>query len=206
MNNRPLSAGYWDDGEILDTLLGIHSPCDNPIIMDVTYNSGKMWRKCKYKPHITMDINPEFKPMIVGDFKNIPLEDNSVDIILFDPPFLTSDGDSINSSKVYKKIYGITNDDKDRDGVNICKIFHPFLVQAKRVLKNNGVIIAKIGDMIHSGKYQWQHCQLIEEAQKLDMNVDDMLIKVRKTVINSSKWKKTLHLRKNHSFFIVIKK
>jgi tRNA G10 N-methylase Trm11 len=206
MNNRPLSAGYWDDGEILDTLLGIHSPCDNPIIMDTTYNSGKMWKKCSHKPNITMDIDPKYRTTIVGDFKKIPVEDKSVDVIVFDPPHLTSDGDSEHSSKIYKECYGITKDDKDRDGLNVSKIFAPFLKEALRILKPKGVILAKIADLVHSGKYQFQHVDLINEAKSMGFNVDDLLIKVRKSVLMSSKWKTIQHLRKNHCYWVVIKK
>jgi len=205
MNNRPLSAGYLQDHKILDILIPMHSPCENPVVLDCTYNTGKMWKKCKYKPTITLDIDPKYNTIIVGSFKKMPLENRCIDIVVFDPPFLTSDGDSKYSSKVYKECYGITNNDVDRDGLNISKIFIPFLIEAKRIIKKRGIIIAKIGDMIHSGRYQWQHCDLINEAIKLGMNVDDMFIKIRNNVMNSSKWNNILHLRKNHSFFIVIK-
>lgn len=207
MIQYPVSAQIADDWEVLNILIPLHCKQENPVILDTTYNTGKMWKKCSYKPTITMDINPKYNPTITGDFKNIPLDANSVDIMVFDPPHLPSDADTDGSSKIYKETYGVDNTDVLRDGNNISKIFEPFLREARRILKPKGIVLAKLCDFIHSGEYQFSHVDFIILAKSLGLIVDDLFIKIRKTPpLISSKWKNVLHLRKNFSYWIVVKK
>lgn len=201
------SVLYGKDWQALEILISLHNNIENPIILDVTYNTGKMWKKCKFKPIITMDIDPAYNTNIVGDFRDIPLEDNSVNIIIFDPPHLPTVAASQGSSKIYEKIYGITNNEKARSGDNVNNLFLPFLIEAKRVLNNNGIILAKIADITHNHRYQWQHIHFINMVNAVNMTPCDLLIKSDPAAGNlkSSKWKNIKHLRKNHCYWIVVR-
>lgn len=75
-----------------------------------------------------LEINPD----IVADFKNIPLEDNSFYLVIFDPPHLKSAGQN---SWLAKK-YGVLPQnwrEELKQGFNECM----------RVLKPNGTLIFK---------------------------------------------------------------
>ena len=111
---RTKSILQGKDYEILDILIDLHSGLANPIILDVTFNSGKMWKKCKYQPTFTLDINPEFKTSVVGDFRNIPFKQKVFDIVIYDPPHLPANASTKNSSKIWEKTYGITDDGETR--------------------------------------------------------------------------------------------
>jgi hypothetical protein len=52
------SAGFFDDSEIISNILRVHS-LPLPRILDVTHNSGKIWKKLDNKP-VRCDINPGF--------------------------------------------------------------------------------------------------------------------------------------------------
>lgn len=77
------SAGYFSDGEIISDILKIHA-IENPRILDVTYNSGKIWKSLDISL-VKSDINPEYKVDVVSDFMEIPFRDRSFDVIVFDP-------------------------------------------------------------------------------------------------------------------------
>lgn len=207
---RPLSCIQGKDSESIEQLIDIHCKIPNPIIVDVCHNTGKMWNGCKYKPNIKMDINIDFKPDVISDFRNIPLKNNSIDIIVFDPPYLPTDGDSENASKIYKERFGITGNNFQaqdyRTKNNISDCFIPFLKEAKRILKSNGIILAKLGDIIHSSIYQWHSVDFVNACKELNLNPDDLRIMYRTHVMNSGAWKNINHLRKNHVYWFLVKK
>ena len=208
MADRPKSILLGKDYEALDILLKLHAPkyiTEDNFILDCTYNKGKMWQGLSYKP-VRMDINPSFEVDVVADFTAMPFVDASFDVIVFDPPFLPIHAASFNSSRIWELQYGITADDSLRRGDNVCPMFMPFLSEARRVLKADGIIIAKIGDLVHNHKQQFQGVEFVNCAYRVGLCPCDLLIKVRNSNLNSSKWKHVRHLRKTHSYFFVVRK
>ena len=204
---RPLSVGSTDSIAITN-LIKIHSPVTCPVVLDCTYNLGKMWKGIDCQV-IKTDIDSSFKIDFVSDFRKLPIQNDSINVIVFDPPHLPVTSASINSSGLWKERFGNTNQNgMGRNGYNINGIFDPFLIEAKRVLVKNGIILAKLIDIIHNHKYQWQHIDFIQKAEKLKLTACDMMIKVTKTGgrLNSGRWKKIKHLRRCHAYWIVIRK
>lgn len=205
---RPLSVIKSDDIDAIRVLINIHSPSLDPFIWDCTYNAGRIWKKSNYHL-IKSDINAEHEVDFVADFRKIPLKDNSCEVIVFDPPHLPAAAGSVNSSKIWEKRFGNTADkDSGREGYNINRLFEPFLIEAKRVLVKNGIILAKIIDIVHNHQYQWQHIAFVNDVKKVKLTPCDMLIKVSKTGGNltSGRWKNIKHLRRCHAYWIVVRK
>jgi SAM-dependent methyltransferase len=205
MRHKTVLNGH--DYEAIDILMEIHCGLENPLILDCTHNSGKMWKKSSFKP-IRSDINPEFPVDLVADFMHMPFLDKTFDVVVFDPPHLpTNVGSSGIMSNIWGKTYGITTDDKYREGDNVSPMFDPFLIEAKRVLKTEGIILAKIADLINNHRYQWQHVDFINACRVNNMIPCDMMIKCDPSAGNlmSSKWKNVKHLRKAHSYWLVVR-
>lgn len=76
----------------------------------------------------TLDVSPD----VVADFRQMPFEDGSFSLVLFDPPHLHHLGDSAWLAKKYGKLLPTWEDDIRR-GFEECM----------RVLKPNGVLIFK---------------------------------------------------------------
>lgn len=204
---RPKSVLHGHDSEAIDMLICIHCESEQPDILDVTYNTGKMWKGSVHTP-VRSDINHEYDLDYVANFTELsPFGDDSFDVIVFDPPHLPLAAASENSSKIWYDVYGITDDDLMRSGDNVSKMFVPFLSAARRVLRPGGVILAKIADIVHNHKYQWQHVDFIKSAQAMGCTPCDMLIKTSSSSGNlqSSKWKNVYHLRRAHVYWIVVR-
>lgn len=198
------SAGYFSDGEIISNILKIHA-VENPRILDVTYNSGKMWKSLDLVS-IKCDINPEYKVDVVSDFMKIPFKDKSFDVIVFDPPHLPTHADSKFSDIGWIKRFGLSSSfSRGRDGDNVIPMFLPFLSEAKRILSDVGLVLCKIADLTHNHKYQWQHVEFINSVLQAGMIACDLIIKVRNNKLTSSKWENVKHFRKNHCYWIVVR-
>ena len=74
----------------------------------------------------------EIKPDIIGDFRNIPFEDNSFYLVVFDPPHLLKIGETSYMAKKYRKLTEEWRQDI-KQGFKECM----------RVLKQNGTLIFK---------------------------------------------------------------
>lgn len=198
-----------EDCEVLPLLIKLHSPNESPEILDVTYNTGTMWKGIvdKYKVY-TMDIDPAFETDYIGDFKDMSFIDRKFDVVVFDPPHLPTNAASKGSSKIWEHSYGITDDvGMGRDGDNVVPLFDPFFSSVKKILVKNGIVLAKISDIVHNHKYQWQHVDLIISARNAGLMPCDMIVKRSASAgkLRSSKWKNQYHTRRCHSYWIVVR-
>lgn len=212
---RPYSGLMGNDRDALEVLFSVHAP-DRPQILDCTFNSGKMWKGIRetFNP-VTMDIDPSHGTDYVGDFLCLAdvVGDRRFDVLVFDPPHLPHAAASENSSShpnvvKWRGNYGLNNTGcTERDGDSVNGLFAPFLKQAAKVVKPGGVVFCKISDMVHNHRYRWQHVDLILAADEAGMTACDMLVKIDPCGGNlkSSKWKNVHHLRRNHSFWLVVR-
>lgn len=196
---RPYSVIYGRDKDVLPVLFKIHASGED--ILDCTYNKGRMWKGLPYKP-LRMDISNEYEVDVVADFRDMPFKDESFDVMVFDPPHLpvaAGDGTIYTKYNVHKH---------DSKGDNISDMFVPFLKEAKRVLKPNGVIFAKIADLVHNHKYQWQHIDFVNCVKDIGLTACDMIIKVDPCGGNlkDNRWVNVKHFRKCHCYWIVVRK
>lgn len=207
MSQRPKTVLVGKDNEAIPILLSIHCEAENPSILDTTYNTGKMWKGLTY--NLTrMDIDPRHPVDVVGNFMQMPFSDNSFDVIVFDPPHLPTSAAKGKSSRIFEDKYGITDSGFGREGENVSGMFEPFLVEARRVIKERGILLVKLADLINNHRYQWQQVDFINAVRSVGgLTPCDMLIKCDPCAgnLNSSKWKNIKHLRKAHCYWIVVR-
>lgn len=113
-------------------------------ILDACCGSRMFWFD-KNNPDVTyMDIREYYeeletghvinvKPDIVGDFRDMPFDDNTFDMVVFDPPHLLRAGPKSWLAKKYGKLNPKTWPEDIKLGFNECM----------RVLKPNGTLIFK---------------------------------------------------------------
>lgn len=112
---------------------------------------GRMFWFDKNEPHTTyMDIREEeltfidrgnlrhssVKPDVVGDFRNMPFEDNTFHLVIFDPPHLINAGKNSWLVKKYGKLDKVTWSEDLAKGFDECM----------RVLKVGGTLVFKWSD------------------------------------------------------------
>lgn len=112
-------------------------------ILDVCCGSRMFWFDKENEDTIYMDIrienfeihgkNINVNPNLVADFRNIPFEDNSFHLVIFDPPHLKWVG----PNSVMKAQYGQLSKDTWKEDLS------QGFKECYRVLKPNGTLIFK---------------------------------------------------------------
>ena len=207
---RPSSVLQGNDSMALDLLIGMHAECLDPVIADVTYGDGTMWKHSGYTPQLRTDIDGTL-PNLTGchDFRDLPVGwESSLDVVVFDPPHLPNAAASAKSG--YEGIYGgygVHVEGEGREGDGVGELFLPFMVEAKRVLVDGGIALCKIIDLVHNHRYQWQHLDLVMAAWWEGMVACDMLVVCHPSAgkLQSGRWQRVLHLRRAHCYWIVVR-
>ncbi|VAX39478.1 hypothetical protein MNBD_PLANCTO03-1314 [hydrothermal vent metagenome] len=200
---KPLSS-VWDgnDGELLEAMLRFYPSINPDPILDATHNAGRFW-KGSTRRVVSMDIDPKHQPDIVGDnrvMKGVP--DNEFGVVVFDPPHVGPQGRD-KSVKRFDVDFGATMACGKEHGWTLSYLYPPFLEQARRVLKPEGLVLAKITDMVNSHRSRWAHCDFMRMAEEAGFTVCDLIVKVRAGPMVSTKWKEAHHARKRHCFWII---
>lgn len=174
------------------------------VVLDVTWGRGVFWRRFTEHRRFTL-IGSDLRPLpgvnLVADFRRLPCADASIDIVVFDPPYVhVGRGGHYLDSR-----YGGTATTTGFTHRDIMKLYGDGLREAMRVLRPNGQVWVKCADEIESGRQCWTSCELFEIAEALGFEVQDMWMLVRKT-INPGRWRRQLHARKVNSWLWIFRK
>lgn len=200
---EPLSS-VWErsDGELIEAMLTFYPTIEPKPILDATYNAGRFWRDST-REVVSMDIDPQHKPQIVADNRLMPgVRSNRFGVVIYDPPHVGPQGRD-KSVKRFDMDFGATMACGKDQGWSLSYLYPPFLKQAQRVLKSEGLLLAKITDMVNNHKSKWAHVDFIRMAEEAGFTVCDLIVKIRKGPMASNKWKLAHHARKRHCFWIV---
>ena len=174
--------------------------------VDPCYSKGNFYKNTGIKePIYKFDINPQTDDTIQADVRNLPLEDKSIQTIMFDPPFLATTGKSLatnNDNNIIAKRFGVFNSEKE-----LHQFYIDAMIEMYRVLDDNGILIFKCQDKISSGKQYLSHVFIINEAIKIGFYPKDLFILLAKSRL-VAEWqaKNQKNARKFHSYFIVFEK
>lgn len=195
----------YDQSEIIKWILDLHVP-QHYIDCDPTYSKGNFYNNTGIEhPKYRYDILPQCEGVEYGDSRNLPLASDSINCMMFDPPFLATTGKSLftddDNNKINKRFGVYPNE----------KVLHQFYIdslkESYRVLTNNGILIFKCQDKISSGKQYMSHVFIMNEAVKIGFYPKDLFILLAKNrLVADWQAKNQKNARKYHSYFWVFEK
>lgn len=190
------------DSEALVALIRIHAVPD-PRILDVTANRHRIWQRVDWPVHFS-DLDPRWYDAgltdTVADFRNLPFDDASYDVVVIDPPHRPDEGDGIFRDQEF-------GGELIR-GPNVAPLFEPFLREAQRVLvPDTGIVVAKIANIVHSCRYQDQARMFKNMAESLGMTHCDeaLTIAYSRSAMKGTRRKHVYHVDGVHCFWIVLR-
>lgn len=193
----------YNQEEIISNIIKLYIP-RGVIDCDCTYSKGVFYKHIT-PPELKFDLVPQAEGVQQGDCCHLPLEDASLDSIMFDPPFLASKGPSLTSTAANSKMakrFGIYPDEKQ-----LHQMYVDSLKEFHRVLKDKGVVIFKCQDKNSSGIQYMTHSFIIQQAIKLGFYPQDLFILLAKNrLVADWQLRNQKTARKFHSYFLVLRK
>ena len=192
------------DTTALRAILKLH--CRVPQIdLDPTYSTGGFYKKGVKQPRLKFDIDPKTSDVLPANVTDLPLQNESVEVIVFDPPFLATTGPSLrrpDKSNRINKRFGVYPDEP-----SLFKMYSEALNELYRVCRPGGTLIFKCQDKVSSGIQYFSHCFIYNEAIKAGWYPADLLVKIVKIRLVAD-WQKAnqKNARKHHCYFWVFKK
>jgi len=218
MNNAPLNNETIirniskNQGQILYNIMMLHNG-GKPFEVDMTASELKFYNQGgEYnipEPKILMDVVPTRDDIIkIEEYKPLPLEDNSVESLVVDLPFVISPKDAPS-----------VKDKKEGSNV-IFNRFHSFypvsdmfvqykhwIDEAYRVVKPGGICVFKCQDTVSGGVNYFTESYSFMCAVNAGFYVKDkFILEANARLISATKIKQQQHARKFTSCFWVFKK
>jgi hypothetical protein len=215
MDNKVIKSVNYNQHAIIRDIMELHNN-GGPFDVDPTYSIGNFYGKFKDdngefeipQPKYKFDVDPQVEGVEKLDpWGKWPLEDESVNSILFDPPFVIGPRDcaSMFNGKKDSNIIG-KRFSSYYPVAELLSSYKHHLEEAYRVLKDDGIIVFKCQDTTTGGKELRSSGWVWLCASALGFEVLDKFVLVTKQRLISGKVKKQQHARKYDSYFYVLKK
>lgn len=173
------------------------------LVMDVTYGRGAFWKQPALgeMPQIRHDIDRSLPYGDGVDCRNLPEPDESVDVVVFDPPYRASHGGVGYAG--YNKSYQTGG--SSLDSVNdVLDLYRDGIKAAARVLKPGGRLLVKCQDQSYSHRLHLQHLDVLRAMVTSGLELVDMFILVNQTRAGmNGRAERQDRARRNHSYLMV---
>lgn len=226
--NDLVHSAYVDSNDaVFPNVLELYVP-PGAVIADVTYGKGVFWKNVdldEYEIYFS-DLKKTGIPEFVRggiDSRKLPYGDESMDAVVFDPPYMHTPGGTAHNGHQNFENYYANNAEQDHDVVQqiweetngkppkyheaVLDLYFRSAREAMRVLKPNGIYIVKCQDEVCTNRQRLTHVEITIELEKRGFVTEDLFVVVQTGRPGVSRLKtKQYHARKNHSYFMVYRK
>lgn len=202
-NELVFSSHLGTNGEVFPFVLSLYVE-PGSTVADVTYGKGVFWRRVPEGIYnlLASDLTSGV------DCRRLPYEDDSIDCVVFDPPYMHTPGGSAHQNhqnyEGYYKNNQANSDKKYHEAV--LDLYFTAAREAWRVLRRGGVYVVKCQDEVCANQQRLTHVELINELQQQGFITEDLFVVMRRSKPGVSRMITQAHARKNHSYFIVFLK
>jgi hypothetical protein len=195
-----LAASTWQtNAHLIEDVVRLGHLKKSDRVLDPTFGRGIWWKNWRPDDLVTHD-----KYAVDGvDFRHVPHDDNEFDAVAFDPPYVCTGGKDTSGIKDLQNRYGIDRGPSTPAGVQ--ELINAGLTEAKRVVKERGVILCKCQDYVSSGKLWLGTHHTLSHALELDLVCVDRLEHLG-GVRPQPKHARQVHARRNLSTLFVFRK
>lgn len=202
-NDLVFSAYTGSNDDVFPHILSLYvSP--GSTVADVTYGKGVFWKKVPDGVFqlLSSDLSTG------TDCRNLEYDDESIDCVVFDPPYMHTPGGTAHVNHQNYESYYKNNkaDSRKKYHEAVLDLYFTAAREAWRVLRKGGIYIVKCQDEVCANRQRLTHVELINELASYGFIIEDLFVVVRKGKPGVSRLLKQAHARKNHSYFLVFLK
>lgn len=166
--------------------------------LDCTYSKGVFYKNIK-PPRNKSDLIPVYDDVIKADCTELNhIQDNTLESIVFDPPFLFRNRKSENNDKMSQRFSYFKSYEE------LIDMYFKSLDCFKKKLKKGGYVLFKCQDMT-DGKFYCTHNDIINYATSNGYILKDIILKKAKSKLQRDA-KQQNCVAKIHSYWLVFKK
>lgn len=196
----------YSQHDIIRWIIRLHLD-GTPIHCDPTYGKGNFYKpKDIEEPKFASDANPlalaelaqkNHREIYLFEADNLPIADESIRSLMFDPPFLQTTG----KGSIIKDRFGSYSTMK-----SLWEFYAKALWEFCRVLEPKGTLIVKCQNTVMSGKQWWSVNYIKNLASEFGLGLVDEFVLLAKHRMPQHNLKRQRHARKYHSYFLVFRK
>lgn len=174
--------------------------------LDPTYGAGGFYRGIPRSkmcfdlvPRLKANHNlfPELAAVWPVDVRALPIKDECLESIIFDPPFLARGG----SNSIMIKKYGEAG-----KPAGVWKLYREGIEECYRVLKPQGHLVVKCQDFVYGRTQYMIHVEIMNMAVEIGLYPKDLFIYLARSRPRGFNQENQNHARKFHSYFWVFGK
>ena len=199
-NDLVFSSYVGTNDEVFPFVLSLYVE-PGSTVADVTFGNGVFWRKV---PGGTYNVLATDLAKGV-DCRKLPYESNSIDCVVFDPPYMHTPGGTAHvNHQNYEGYYKNNQADSEKKYHDaVLDLYFSAAKEAWRILRDGGTYIVKCQDEVCANQQRLTHVELINELGNHGFRSEDLFVVVRNGKPGVSRLLTQAHARKNHSYFIV---
>lgn len=208
-----MSAHIGGNAEVFPQILSLYVP-EGSTIADVTYGKGVFWRNVDEGRYNLLKSDAQTGV----DARDLPYGDDSLDALVLDPPYMEGfyrrsqehqGGQGTHSafSDYYNHLAAMGDlEGRPKYHDAVLDVYYRAGEEASRVLRNKGVFIVKCQDEVSANQQRLTHVEIINYYASIGFVPEDIFVVVRHNKPAVSRLLKQAHARKNHSYFVVMRK
>ncbi len=202
-NDLVFSAFVGTNDEVFPSILSLYVP-KGSTVADVTYGKGVFWRRVPSEAYRLLPTD-----LMHGvDCRKLPYDNQSIDCVVFDPPYMHTPGRGAHKGhQNYESYYRnnqTTSESKYHEAV--LDLYFAAAREAWRVIRPGGIYIVKCQDEVCANRQRLTHIEIANEYARYGFVAEDLFVVVRKGKPGVSRMLKQAHARKRHSYFLVFLK
>lgn len=204
------SSHAGENADLFAQILQLHVP-KGARVADVTYGKGVFWSKVEPADYVLCPT--DIKTGV--DCRALPYADGAMDCVVLDPPYMEGlyrSDDSLAGKGTHETFQENYSNGSRPTEISakwhdaVLEMYVQAALEAKRVLRDGGLLIVKCQDEVSAGVQRLTHVEIIVNLNLLGFYAKDLFILTRTNRPGVARVVKQIHARKNHSYFIVLVK